>query len=148
MAFSVGGSNGSGLRGRRFGGAGGSTLSEMNVVPLVDVVLVLLIIFMLTAQAMEFGLEIQVPQVKQVSESAQDLPVINIKANGQIYLGDKPININEMGSEIARRYKGTKAVYVRADRQTVWDPIASVMSALKDSKLEIRAVLKPIDSRK
>jgi len=148
MAFSLGGSNGSGMRGRRFGNAGGSTLSEMNVVPLVDVVLVLLIIFMLTAQAMEFGLDIKVPEVKQTSESVEDLPVINIKANGQIFLGDKPININEMGSEITRRYKGKKGVYVRADRQTIWDAIANVMSALKDSKLEILAVTKPIDSRK
>jgi biopolymer transport protein TolR len=148
MAFSFGGSNGSGIRGRRFGGAGGSALAEINVVPLVDVVLVLLIIFMLTAQAMEFGLEIQVPQVKQTRDTAEELPIINIKSTGKIYLGDKPVNINEMASEIQKRYKGAKAVYVRADHTTVYDPIASVISALDEAKLGVKLVTKPIDSRK
>jgi len=147
MAFSLG-SNGSGMRGRRFSGAGGATLSEINVVPLVDVVLVLLIIFMLTAQAMEFGLEIQVPQVKQTRDTAETLPVINIRPTGKIYLGDKPVNINEMASEIARRFPGAKAVYVRADHQTVYDPIASVISALNEAKLDVKLVTKPIESPK
>src|ERR1035437_2717291 len=121
MAFSMS-SNGSGgrsgLRGRRFGGGLG-TLSEMNVVPMVDVVLVLLIIFMLTAQAMEFGLEIKVPEVIQVKDTSEDLPVINITRDGKIMLGDRPVGIHAMADEIARRHKGAKAVYVRADRETV-----------------------------
>ncbi len=49
-------------------------MSEINVVPLVDVVLVLLIIFMITANVMEFGLDIQVPKVRRVQNTAQDLP--------------------------------------------------------------------------
>lgn len=136
------------MRGRRFGGAGGSTLSEMNVVPLVDVVLVLLIIFMLTAQAMEFGLDIHVPQVKQTRDTAETLPVINIQRSGLIYLGDKPVNINDMASEVARRYKGAQSVYVRADANTVYEPIASVISALDEAKLGVKLVTKPIESKK
>ncbi len=75
MAFSVSNGNGSrsGLGRRRFG-AGNGTLSEINIVPLVDVVLVLLIIFMLTAHVMEFGLEINVPEVKQVKDTNEELP--------------------------------------------------------------------------
>jgi biopolymer transport protein ExbD len=69
MAFSMNGGNLGGRR--RFRGM--STLSEMNVVPLVDVVLVLLIIFMLTAHVMEFGLEVEVPKVIQTRDSAQEL---------------------------------------------------------------------------
>jgi biopolymer transport protein ExbD len=149
MAFSMGGSNG-GMRGRRFGAsrAGGSTLSEMNVVPLVDVVLVLLIIFMLTAQAMEFGLEIKVPEVIQVKDTSEDLPVINITRDGKILLGDKPVGIHAMADEIARRHKGAKAVYVRADRETVYDPIAQVVSTLSAAKYDVKLVTKPLESKR
>jgi biopolymer transport protein ExbD len=148
MAFSMGGSSG-GMRGRRFGGrAGGSTLSEMNVVPLVDVVLVLLIIFMLTAQAMEFGLEIKVPEVIQVKDTSEDLPVINITRDGKIMLGDKPVGIHAMADEIARRHKGAKAVYVRADRETVYDPIAQVVSTLSAAKYDVKLVTKPLESKR
>jgi biopolymer transport protein ExbD len=68
MAFSIG-QNGYGGRSRFRGSTG--ALSEINVVPLVDVVLVLLIIFMLTAHVMEFGLEVEVPQVKEVRDTAE-----------------------------------------------------------------------------
>ena len=77
MAFSGMGSNGGrGGRGRWRSQVG--VLAEMNVVPLVDVVLVLLIIFMVTASVMEFGLNIDVPQVKQVRDTAEEHPVIGI----------------------------------------------------------------------
>jgi len=146
MAFSFGGSNG-GTRGRRFGGAA-STLSEINVVPLVDVVLVLLIIFMLTAQAMDFGLEIKVPEVVQVKDTTQNLPVINITRDAKILLGDKPVGIHSMADEIARSYKGAKAVYVRADKETVYDPIAQVVSTLNVAKYDVMLVTKPLESKR
>jgi biopolymer transport protein ExbD len=146
MAFSFSGSNG-GMRGRRFGGSA-STLSEINVVPLVDVVLVLLIIFMLTAQAMDFGLEIKVPEVIQVKDTTENLPVINITRDAKILLGDKPVGIHSMADEIARRYKGAKAVYVRADRETVYDPIAKVVSTLNVAKYDVMLVTKPLESKR
>src|SRR3712207_1645823 len=98
MAFSGGGISGGNGRSRFRGGTG--TLSEINVVPLVDVVLVLLIIFMLTAHVMEFGLEIEVPAVKQVRNTAEELPVVSIDKNGMTYLLDKPVNINLLGDSI------------------------------------------------
>ena len=66
----------SGLGRGRF--RGNPALAEINIVPLVDVVLVLLIIFMLTAHVMEFGLQVEVPKVKPVKENVQDLPVVSI----------------------------------------------------------------------
>src|SRR2546425_1972701 len=113
MAFSVNGNSGSGsgLGKRRYGGSVG-TLSEINIVPLVDVVLVLLIIFMLTAHVMEFGLEINVPEVKQAKDTNEELPVVSISRNGKTYLNEKPININQIGTEIPRRFKNSKSVYV------------------------------------
>src|SRR5712672_1458458 len=133
MAFSVGGSNG--MRGRRRFGASNGTLSEMNVVPLVDVVLVLLIIFMLTAHVMEFGLEVEVPKVKPIRENVQDLPVVVIAQDGTSYLADKPVNINLMAAEIRKRYRSAKSVYLKADRRTPWDQVAQVIAMLGEAKL-------------
>ena len=142
MAFSFGGENG--RRGRRFSGP--PALSEINVVPLVDVVLVLLIIFMITANVMEFGLDIQVPKVKMVRETAQELPVVSITKTGQSYLNDKPVNINLLAESIRQRFHGATAVYVRADKETPWDPIAQIVAELGDAKFEVKMVTAPIDS--
>src|SRR5467141_2724875 len=97
MAFSSGNSSGGFGRGR-FRGTG--TLSEINVTPFVDVVLVLLIIFMLTAHVMEFGIEVDVPRVRQVKESAQEMPVITITKDGIYTLNGQPVNINEIPGSI------------------------------------------------
>src|SRR6266851_8134609 len=112
MAFSTKGSSYTPGR-RRFRGVG--TLSEINIIPLVDVVLVLLIIFMLTAHVMEFGLEVNVPQVKQVQDTAEDLPVVNITRDGKLFLNERLININRLPDEVKSRFKDAKGVYVRAD---------------------------------
>ncbi len=144
MAFSYGNGNGTPRRGRRFGAP--SAVSEMNVVPLVDVVLVLLIIFMITANVMEFGLDIQVPKVKRVQNTAQDLPVVSITKNGESYLNDKPININLLAQGIHERFHNATSVYVRADRETPWDPIAQIVAELGDAKFEVKMVTAPIDS--
>src|SRR5258708_15666928 len=116
MAFSFGSSNGmsSGSGGRRFRQAGGA-LAEINIIPLVDVVLVLLIIFMLTAHVMEFGMEVNVPEVKQVKDTAEHLPVVSITRSGNIFLNEKAVNINALPDEIGKRSKNPKFAYVRPD---------------------------------
>ena len=81
-----------GRRGRRFGSL--PTMSEINIVPLVDVVLVLLIIFMITANVMEFGLDIKVPEVRITRDSTQELPVVNISKSGDLFLNNTPVNVN------------------------------------------------------
>ncbi|MBV8551239.1 MAG: biopolymer transporter ExbD [Acidobacteriaceae bacterium] len=129
---------------RRFGGP--TAMSEINIVPLVDVVLVLLIIFMITANVMEFGLDIQVPKVKRVENTAQDLPVISITKNGESFLNEKPININLLAQGIHQRFHNATAVYVRADKETPWDPIAQIVAELGDAHFEVRMVTAPIDS--
>lgn len=142
MAFSF--SNGGGQRGRRFGAP--AALSEINIVPLVDVVLVLLIIFMITANVMEFGLDIKVPRVNRVQSTTQDLPVISITKNGESYLNDKPVNINLLADAIHQRYHDATAVYVRADSQTPWDPIAQIISELGKAKFDVKMVTAPTDT--
>src|SRR5579864_3673023 len=119
MAFSLG--NNSSTRRGRFRGT--ASLAEINIVPLVDVVLVLLIIFMVTASVMEFGLEIEVPKVKPVRDSAQELPVISITRDGNIFLNEKPINVHELPTEVRKKFKSAKAGYVAADKNTIFDVV-------------------------
>jgi biopolymer transport protein ExbD len=144
MAFSTSGGSGGTTFGRGRGRRGG-TLSEINIIPLVDVVLVLLIIFMLTAHVMEFGLEVEVPKVKQEKTSAQDLPVLSMSREGVLYLGDKPVNINELGPVVKKRYPRADSVYFRADKAATWDAMAQVISELNTAKLQIRLVTQPED---
>jgi biopolymer transport protein ExbD len=120
-------------------------MSDINIVPLVDVVLVLLVIFMLTAHVLEFGLEIEVPKVKQVRDSAQELPVISLSKSGELYLNEASVNINRLGDEFRRRFPGANAAYVRADRNTIWDPIAQVIGVLGEQKIDVRVVTQPDD---
>src|ERR1700730_7755371 len=138
MAFSLGGGGSSNGR-NRFRGRH-SSMSEINIVPLVDVVLVLLIIFMLTAHVMEFGLEVDVPKVKQTRDSVKELPVISIRRNGEYYLNDKPVNINEIKSEVQKRFAHADAVYLRADKGVIWDAMAQMVSALNEAHLKINVV--------
>src|SRR4051812_2875285 len=108
MAFSLGGGSSNGksrFRGRH------TAMAEINIVPLVDVVLVLLIIFMLTAHVMEYGLEVDVPKVKQTKDTNDELPVVNLTRNGDVFLGDKPVNIHLLGDTIRKSYPKSKAAF-------------------------------------
>lgn len=144
MAFSSNHGNG-GRRGRRFGSYG--SMAEINIVPLVDVVLVLLIIFMITANVMEFGLDIKVPEVRLSRESAQPLPVVNISKTGELYLNSTPVQMQDLPGTIRAKFHGTNAAYVRADGETPWNPIAQVVATLGEAKIECRMVTKPLESK-
>ncbi len=142
MAISI---NGGGWEPRRrFHGA--SMLSEINVTPFVDVMLVLLIIFMITAHVMEFGIEVDVPKVRAVKDSAQELPVVNVTRDGNIFLNEKQVNIHEIATEVAKRFHNSRSVYLRADRETPWEVAVQVMSELGDANLTVNVVTQPEDS--
>jgi len=141
MAF---GMNGGGFGGRRR--TMGGSLSDINVTPFVDVVLVLLIIFMLTAHVMEFGIQVDVPKVRAVKDQAQELPVVSITKDGTTYLNEQATNINDLPAAIQSRFGKSKAVYVRADKETIWDPIAQVTAALGEAGFQVNMVTQPEDS--
>ena len=145
MAISVNGGNGSGNGRRRFHGS--AALSEINVTPFVDVVLVLLIIFMMTAHAMEYGIEIDVPKTRAVEKSVQDLPIVQITHDGRFFLNEQPVgNIHNLPAEIRRRFPNPKGVYLKADKDVIWDVAVQVMSELGDAKLPVNIVTQPDDS--
>ncbi len=141
MAFSA--SNG-GVSSRSGASAAPRAMSEMNVVPLVDVVLVLLMIFMLTAHVMEFGLEIEVPKVKQVQHTTEELPVVSITRRRQ--------PLPQRGRREYQRARRACAGEVRAARRrstcarTGWRRSKSspqVADALRKAQLEVRVVTQP-----
>ena len=147
MAISVnGGGNGGGKR--RFHGS--AAISDINVTPFVDVVLVLLIIFMMTAHAMEYGIEIDVPKTRQVAEkSTLDLPIVQITHDGRFFLNDQPVdNIHNLAPAIKRRFPNPKGVYLKADKDTIWDVAVQVMAELGDAKLPVNVVTQPDDRPK
>jgi biopolymer transport protein ExbD len=139
MAFQLNGSSG----GRRSRGL--PAMAEINVTPFVDVALVLLIIFMITARVMESGIDIDVPKTKTVESSTKELPVVQVTKDGNLYLGNKEVNINRLANEIHAQYPGQQAVYLRADKDTPWQPIASVLSELGNAKLSPSIVTQPDD---
>ena len=145
MAISLGSSSSGGRRGRR---SFGPAMAEINIIPLVDVVLVLLIIFMLTAHVMEFGLEINVPKVNPKKQSVEDLPVVSLDKGGDIFIGEKRAkNIRTLVAEVKQRYPNAKAVYVRADKDTTVDPLLKTIGILGEGKLEVRLVTQPDDAK-
>jgi len=141
MAIST---SGYGSRGRgRF--QRGGTLSEINVTPFVDVLLVLLIIFMLTAHVMESGIDVDVPAVKTTKDTTRDLPIVTITKDPEIYLGEKPININEIASTVQSRYGKSQTVYVRSDKRVPFEIVAQVLAELGAAKIGVSVVTKPED---
>jgi biopolymer transport protein ExbD/biopolymer transport protein TolR len=87
-----------------------------------------------------------VPKTKSVASSTKELPVVQISKSGDIYLGKDPVNINLLVQEVRTKYPGQQAVYLRADRETPFDPIANVMSVLGDGKLGVNVVTQPDDN--
>jgi biopolymer transport protein ExbD len=145
MALSVNNGAGNATRRRR---GGTSMLAEINVTPFVDVVLVLLIIFMLTAHVMDYGLQIDVPKVRAVDKSMEDLPIISINKTGDVYLGDKFVTLDGLRPAVEAQFGNAKAVYIRADAKTVWDAVAQVIAAAGAAGFQVNMVTAPEESKK
>lgn len=139
--------SGGGARYSRGRSRGVPALAEINVTPFVDVVLVLLIIFMITAHVLESGIEIKVPKTKSVQSTTKDLPIVSITKSGEVYLGKDIVNFNRLAEEIRAKYPGQESVYLRADAETPFDPIAQVMSVLGTAKLNVSVVTQPEDRK-
>ena len=103
-----------------------SSLSEINMVPFIDVVLVLLIIFMITAPILQSGIEVDVPKTKTVKEITEQRLVISVDKNQLIYLGNSPVNIHDLGAKVqAQLKKPQDAVFLRCDEKVPFGVFAS-----------------------
>jgi biopolymer transport protein ExbD/biopolymer transport protein TolR len=126
-----------------------STLSEINMVPFIDVVLVLLIIFMITAPILQSGIEVDVPKTTTVKEINEQRLVISIDKNQLIYLGDTPVNIHQLGSKVkAQLKKPQDSVFLRADETIPFGSFAKVIDTLRQSGVaNISIVTEPLTER-
>lgn len=107
----------------------------------------LLIIFMLTAHVVEYGIDINVPKTTTTKNDTKDLPIVEVSKSGEVYFGKAPANIHKLVDMIHEKYGDhPAAVYLRADKETPWDSIVQVMSAMSDAKLPVSVVTEPIDS--
>jgi biopolymer transport protein ExbD/biopolymer transport protein TolR len=128
-----------------------TALAEINITPLVDVVLVLLIIFMLTAPVIQSGIEVAVPKTRTVKEITQQRLVISINKKQEVFLNNDAINIHQIGPTLQSRLNGQpeaqKVVYVRADQDVPFGAFATVMDAVKQAGVtNVSIVTQPADS--
>ena len=121
-------------------------MSDINITPLVDVVLVLLLIFMVTAPVLQSGVQVAVPQTRQVNQLTEEHLVVTIDKDQNVFLQDKPVNIHDLSSVLAANPKNEKKViYVRADQAVPFGAFASVMDAVKQAGIaNISIVTQPI----
>jgi biopolymer transport protein TolR len=126
-----------------------SSLSEINMVPFIDVVLVLLIIFMITAPILQSGIEVDVPKTTTVKEINEQRLVITIDKTQRVYLGDATVNIHQLGSLVREQLKKPQdSVFLRADETIPFGTFAKVIDALRQSGVSnISIVTEPLTER-
>ena len=119
------------------------------MVPFIDVVLVLLIIFMITAPILQSGIEVDVPKTKTVKEITEQWLVISVDKNQLIYLGNSPVNIHDLGAKVqAQLKKPQDAVFLRCDEKVPFGVFASVIDALRQAGINnISIVTQPLTDK-
>jgi biopolymer transport protein ExbD/biopolymer transport protein TolR len=126
-----------------------TALAEINITPLVDVVLVLLIIFMITAPVLQSGIEVAIPKTRSVNQLTEERMVVTIDKEQNVFLQDKPVNVNDLPKLLTDVGKGDPAkriIYLRADEQVPFGAFASVMDAVKRAGItNISIVTRPLE---
>jgi biopolymer transport protein TolR len=143
MAMGLGGDN----------GPGRSMLSDINVTPMVDVMLVLLIIFMVAAPMMTQGLEVDLPKVDaNVMRTDNNTVVITVTADGGVMLDGTPLlSVDNLDAQVRQvmRTKGTETLYLKADQSVPYGRVAAIMGALREAGItNVGLVTDPADRTK
>jgi biopolymer transport protein ExbD/biopolymer transport protein TolR len=126
-----------------------TSMSDINITPLVDVVLVLLIIFMVTAPVLQSGIEVNVPKTRTVKEITEERMVISIDKQQRVFMGNDRVNINEIGERLHQKVRdpSRQFIFVRADEDVPFGAFATVMDAVKSSGItNVSIVTQPLQS--
>ena len=127
-----------------------TTLAEINMIPFIDIVLVLLIIFMVTAPVIQSGIEVNVPKTQVVREIAEEKLIVSIDKEQKLYLQNDPVNnVNELGDKIREKLLDPtrQSVYLRADQSVPFQTFATVLDHLKLAGIEnVSIVTQPLNS--
>jgi biopolymer transport protein ExbD/biopolymer transport protein TolR len=125
-----------------------TALSEINMIPFIDIMLVLLVIFMITAPVIQSGIDIQVPRTQTVRELSELRIVVQMDARQDLYLQDQPVNINDLipGVQRLQPDPALRRVYLMVDEAVPWGSGTLVMAVLQAAGVEaISVVTEPID---
>jgi biopolymer transport protein TolR len=128
-----------------------TSLSEINVTPLVDVVLVLLIIFMVTAPMLQSGIDVSLPKTRTVKAISEERLVITITKSQEVYLGNDHVKLDELGDLLHKKIRDPQgqAVFIRADENVAFGAFATVMSTVKQAGItNVSIVTEPIRAGK
>ena len=128
-----------------------TALAEINITPLVDVVLVLLLIVMLTAPVRQSGVEVAIPRTRSVNQLTEQHVVVTIDKDQNVFLDDKPVNVNQLPDDLRAGAKAGedpahRVIYLRADQRVPFGAFATVMDAVKQSGItSISIVTQPLE---
>ncbi len=125
-----------------------SSLAEINITPLVDVVLVLLVIFMITEPVLQSGIQVNVPKTRTVQEITEQRMVVTIDRDQNVFLNDQPVNVHDLASKLhqAGVDPAHQAIYLRSDERVPFGAFASVMDAVKLSGItNVSIVTQPLE---
>ncbi len=111
-------------------------MSEINVTPFVDVMLVLLVIFMVTAPLMQQGIDVNLPKAKGKELPPEERFIVTVKSNGDIFLNDMPVSLSELKNKLSGLSKRNPEVFLRADRSVSYGFVAELMAEVKDAGIE------------
>src|SRR5882672_10313167 len=126
-----------------------TSMADINITPLVDVVLVLLIIFMVTAPVLQSGIEVNVPKTRTVKEVTEERMVISINKQQRVFLGNDAVIINEIAAKLKQKVRDPQHqfIFVRADEDVPFGAFATVMDAVKQSGItNVSIVTQPLNS--
>jgi len=121
------------------GGSNDGFMSDINVTPFVDVMLVLLIIFMVTAPMMIQGVDVSLPEAtSEPLDSEKDHLIITIDKKNQVYISDYKVTVDFLSEKLAKILEGRdeKAVFLKADENIPWGTVAKVMAEIKGAGVE------------
>jgi biopolymer transport protein TolR len=127
-----------------------TSLADINITPLVDVVLVLLVIFMITEPVLQSGIEVNVPKTRTVKQITEQRMVVSVDHAGQIFLNDQPINIHDLPVKLHQPGvdPAHQAIYLRADQTVPFGLFASVMDAVKQAGItNVSIVTQPLETK-
>jgi biopolymer transport protein TolR len=127
------------------GGAKGGVKSDINVTPLVDVMLVLLIIMMLITPMLNQGVAMRLPQATNSADkpTTQDITSVSVSKDGSLYVNSKPVTEAEIAVKITEVLEGKKekVVYIKADQEALYSSVMAAMDALHQAGVEDIALI-------
>ena len=117
----------------------GTTISQINVTPLVDVMLVLLVILMVTAPIIQQGVQVNLPQTKASAIAGSEEPlIVTVAKDGKIYLNDNVVSLPDLGTKLTaiRKLQSDKQVYLRADQDVRYGTVMKTIAEIKQAGIE------------